>query len=108
MVFVVLLGLLALPALSEPEHPARPGNLLSGPSALAGFRYYLAHPDQAPDGLQGRFQAAHAIAPQARAARGDAGNPRAPFGDLFNRDTVGLQQTRCSSPARVAACTGPR
>jgi hypothetical protein len=104
MVFVVLLGLLALPALSEPEHPARPGNLLSGPSALAGFRYYLAHPDQAPDGLQ----AAHAIATQARAARGDAGNPRAPVGDLFNRDTVGLQQTRCSSPARVAACTGPR
>ena len=55
MVFFVLLGLLALPAFSEPEQPARPGNLLSGPSALAGFRYYLAHPDQAPDGLQGRF-----------------------------------------------------
>jgi len=65
-VFAVLLGLVALPAFSAPEQPARPGNLLSGPSALAGFRYYLAHPDQAPDGLQGRFQAAHAIAQRAR------------------------------------------
>jgi hypothetical protein len=101
MVFVVLLGLLALPAFSEPEQPARPGNLLSGPSALAGYRYYLAHPDQAPDGLRGRFQAAHAIAAQAWAARGRAGNPRAPFGDLFNRDTVGLPQNETS----ISDCT---
>jgi hypothetical protein len=92
MVFVVLIGLLALPAFSAPEQPARPGNLLSGPSALAGFRYYLANPDQAPDGLRGRFQAAHAIAAQAKAARGHAGSLRAPFGNLFNRDSVGLPQ----------------
>ena len=34
-VFALLLALLALPALSAPEQPTRPGNLLSGPSALA-------------------------------------------------------------------------
>jgi hypothetical protein len=101
LVLFALLGLVALPALSAPEQPTRPGNLLSGPSALAGFRYYLAHPDQAPDGLGGRFQAAHAVAERARGARRHGGNPRAPFGDLFNRDTVGLPQNEES----ISDCT---
>jgi hypothetical protein len=100
-VFVVLLGLLALPALGQPEQPTRVGNFLNGPSALAGFRYYLAHPEQAPDGLQGRFQAAHAVAERARVARAHGSNPRAPFGDLFNRDTVGLPQNEES----ISDCT---
>jgi hypothetical protein len=47
-------------------------------------------PEQAPDGLRGRFQAAHDITQRAQVARGHSGNQRAPFGDLFNRDTVGL------------------
>jgi hypothetical protein len=101
MVLFALLGLVAVPALSAPEQPTRPGNLLSGPSALAGFRYYLAHPDQAPDGLQGRFQAAHAVAERAQGARRHGNNPRAPFGDLFNRDTVGLPQNETS----ISDCT---
>jgi hypothetical protein len=101
MVFVVLLGLLALPAFSQPEQLARPGNLLNGPSPLMGLRYYTAHPEQAPNGLRGRFQAAHDITQRAQAARGHASTSRAPFGDLFNRDTVGLPQNEES----ISDCT---
>jgi hypothetical protein len=101
MLFALLLGLLAAPAFSQPERPTRPGNLLNGPSAVMGFRYYTAHPEQAPDDLRGRFEAAHDIAQRARAARADHGNHHARFARLFNRDTVGLPQNEES----ISDCT---
>jgi hypothetical protein len=99
-VFVVLIGLLALPAFSAPQQPTRPGNLLNGPSALVGFRYYVAHPNQAPG-----YEAASRLPTPLRSApglpRAHGGNPRAPFGDLFNRDSVGLPQNETS----ISDCT---
>jgi hypothetical protein len=51
--------------------------------------------------MQGRFQAAHAVARRAQGAPWTCCHPRAPFGDLFNRDTVGLPQNEES----ISDCT---
>jgi hypothetical protein len=97
-VFGVLLALIALPAFSQP--PSAPTiDLLEGHASVAGLRHYLAHPDQAPSPVRSRFETARALVTQggtrSLTARG------APFGDLFNRDTVGLPQDEES----VSVCT---
>jgi hypothetical protein len=72
------------------ESPAR-----SSSSAWKGEPVHGAASDR------GVASSLHAVAERARGARRHGGNPRAPFGDLFNRDTVGLPQNETS----ISDCT---
>jgi hypothetical protein len=103
----VLLGILALvavPAAGLPKErptgtaPAVLSHLSQGVQA----RYYLAHPEQAPESLRGRFEAARRSLDAA--ARGEsAGAAQAgPVSDLFNDDDTGFPQNEES----VTACKG--
>jgi hypothetical protein len=97
-VLVLLLALIALPAHGVDKQGKRAIRQLGHFSQSVATRYWIANPDQAPEGLRGRFQAAHDAA--ARGAQGALATPASVFDDRFNRDVTGLPQNEES----VAVC----
>jgi hypothetical protein len=102
-VFIVLVGLLALPSAFLPASGASAKTvdprLLNHVSGSVVTRYFMANPDQAPAHLRARFQAARGLAGMELPA-----NPVAdpPSGDRFNDDVFGLPQNEES----IAVCKG--
>jgi hypothetical protein len=99
-VLALLLALIALPAHGvdrEGKSALRQHGHLSQSVAT---RYWIANPDQAPEALRSRFQAAHDAA--ARGVQGALPAPGAVLGDRFNRDVTGLPQNEES----VSVCRG--
>jgi hypothetical protein len=93
-----LIGLISLPVLGASGSGTAPASLKQLSQAVAA-RYYLAHPDQAPQGLRAQLAGAQALG---ASARGVARSPKAPpFGDRFNNDVFGLPQNEES----VSYCT---
>jgi hypothetical protein len=97
-VLALLLALIALPAHGVDKQGKAATRQLGHFSQSVATRYWIANPDQAPEGLRGRFQAAHDAA--ARGARGALAAPGSVLGDRFNRDVTGLPQNEES----VAVC----
>jgi hypothetical protein len=97
-VLALLLALVALPAHGVDKQGKQAIRQLGHFSQSVATRYWIANPDQAPEALRGRFQAAHDAA--ARGARGALPAPTSVVGDRFNRDVTGLPQNEES----VAAC----
>jgi hypothetical protein len=97
-VLVLLLALVALPAHGVDKQGKQAIRQLGHFSQSVATRYWIANPDQAPEGLRGRFQAAHDAA--ARGAPGALAAPASVVGDRFNRDVTGLPQNEES----VAVC----
>ena len=118
-VLVLLLALIALPAHGVDKQGSAANRKLGHFSQSVATRYWIANPDQVPEALRGRFQAAHDAA--ARGAQGALAAPASVVGDRFNRDVTGLPQNeesvavcrddpRSSSaaPTTTAACSTPR
>ncbi|MFN2545422.1 MAG: hypothetical protein ABR600_12770 [Actinomycetota bacterium] len=83
----VAAAMVSVPAFSV-EKPNRAGaGLLAHLSQSVQFRYYLAHPDEAPEGFAPRLGAVHPVSSRVSDAR-----PVAPTGARFNLDTTGLSQ----------------
>jgi hypothetical protein len=97
-VLVLLLAFVALPARGVDQQASAATRGLGRFSQSVATRYWLANPDQAPEALRGRFQAAHDAA--AGGARGALAAPASVVGDRFNRDVTGLPQNEES----VAVC----
>ena len=97
-ILVLLLALVALPAHGVDKQGKAAIRQLGRFSQSVATRYWIANPDQAPEALRGRFQAAHDAA--ARGARGALAAPASVVGDRFNRDVTGLPQNEES----VTAC----
>ena len=97
-VLVLLLALVALPAHGVDKQGKQAIRQLGHFSQSVATRYWIANPDQAPEALRGRFQAAHDAA--ARGAQGALAAPASVVGDRFNRDVTGLPQNEES----VAVC----
>jgi hypothetical protein len=97
-VLVLLLALIALPAHGVDKQGTAANRQLGHVSQSVATRYWTANPDQAPQPLRGRFQAAHDAA--ARGASGALAAPASVLGDRFNRDVTGLPQNEES----VAGC----
>jgi hypothetical protein len=97
-VLALLLALIALPAHGVDKQGKQAIRQLGHFSQSVATRYWIANPDQAPEALRGRFQAAHDAA--ARGARGALAAPASVVGDRFNRDVTGLPQNEES----VAVC----
>jgi hypothetical protein len=89
-VLVLLLALVALPAQGVDKQGKAAIRQLGHFSQSVATRYWIANPDQAPEALRGRFQAAHDAA--ARGARAALAAPASVVGDRFNRDVTGLPQ----------------
>ena len=89
-VLALLLALVALPAHGVDNQGKAATRQLGHFSQSVATRYWIANPDQAPDGLRGRFQAAHDAASH-RAQIAPAA-PTSVLGDRFNRDATGLPQ----------------
>ncbi len=97
-VLALLLALVALPAHGVDKQGKTATRQLGHFSQSVATRYWIANPDQAPEGLRGRFQAAHDAA--ARGTRSALARPTSVLGDRFNRDVTGLPQNEES----VAVC----
>jgi hypothetical protein len=97
-VLALLLALVALPAHGVDKQGKAATRQLGHFSQSVATRYWIANPDQAPEGLRARFQAAHDAA--ARGARGALAASASVVGDRFNRDVTGLPQNEES----VAVC----
>jgi hypothetical protein len=95
------------PASSVHELRQRHGELADHLSQAAAFRYYMSHPEEAPNHLKWLVTQANEMRAQANQAAGrrsqeGASTASGPVADLFNRDDVGFPQNEES----VTAC-GP-
>jgi hypothetical protein len=105
--FTSLVALIAFPAAGAPKGRKLSSAFGAHVSQSAAIRYWLAHPERAPEGLRGRFDAAQGIVQRAsRAAqasvsqRDDDDDDGSPVNHVFNNDVVGLPQNEES----VQAC----
>lgn len=99
LVSLVLLAALAgLPASAAPKGRNVDADALTHLSQSAAIRYWLGHPNRAPDQLKDVFQRANGAVTRANAARA----PAAPFSvsDVLTGDFLGLPQNEES----VSAC----
>src|SRR3990170_3916553 len=95
---VLLAALGGLPASAAPKGRNVDADALTHLSQSAAIRYWLGHPNRAPDQLKEVFQRATGAVPRANAARA----PAAPFSvsDVLTGDFLGLPQNEES----VSAC----
>jgi hypothetical protein len=97
--FILLLGLIAIPASGLEGRPSGPPSILNHLSQGVQARYYLSHPDQAGGQIKSAVSAIqHSVASLSQTG---AGSQPAVVNDLFNRDHTGLPQNEES----VTACT---
>lgn len=85
VIVAMLVSVLAWPASGGRESPPANPRLLSHLSQSVQVRYYIAHPESAPAGMQARFENI------SRASSASAA-PKSSAGDVFNLDDTGLPQ----------------
>jgi hypothetical protein len=95
---LALLAPMALPAVGIPKREEVAPAVLNHLSQIVQYRYYLAHPDQAPVGIRTAIASAGAAAQQGTEAARRRGRLPA---TLFNDDDVGFPQNEES----IAVCT---
>jgi hypothetical protein len=97
--YALILGLVALPAQGSGRAVKQSDIAFQHLSQGMVFRYWMAHPDQAPAGMRGKFEALASA--RAHGVRPPASLPAAPpFGDRFNDDVIGYPQNEES----IAQC----
>jgi len=93
---LVLVGLVALAPSSSAGRPGDPDRLLQHLSSGVASRYYLAHPDKAPEAARSGYEALQAAVARAREAgvAASTGKAQHRVGPLlrYTRDTDGLPQ----------------
>jgi hypothetical protein len=107
---LLLVGLVALAPSSSAGRPSDPDRFLQHVSSGVASRYYLAHPDKAPEAARPGYEALKAAVARARAAGVTSTPGKVPqrVGSLlrYTRDTDGLPQNEesvdvCRSDQRV-------